>query len=187
MMNPKTAITAMITVFGLWAAMSYVGDRGYDKVMPKIKAQQEKIEKQKAEFLNQVRQDMAGMGVSEEYINEFENYPDQLDPEFQNQVMQMRPRRPVGRWMGVCKNNGNNLAFFEFEDHEYKYMVKNPGGEDIIEEGDYEYYMMEIVFKPDNGNDYTMEYYMYAPDAIQLFGRNMTFNLEKDNSLKIDF
>ncbi|MCD6161370.1 MAG: hypothetical protein J7K40_03030 [candidate division Zixibacteria bacterium] len=83
-MNIRIVVASMVTFVILLGVMSYIADKGYDKVILKIEAQRQKTKEQQKMLNQYMRENLKDLGASSEIygknINEMiqEEYPDFL-------------------------------------------------------------------------------------------------------------
>ena len=185
MFNLRIAAASMVTFILLLGVMSYVTDKGYDKVKPKIEEQKQKALQQQREFGKYIQQDLQGMGAPPSAYNGADIPPG--SGEFPEMGTSVRQLRPIGTWMGLRQGDGGKMAVMKFDKKNYWLVIKNPGAGETTEKGKYEYQFDRILFKPATGQEYSLEYYMISNKAIQLTNYQLSYALEKADNLKIDF
>ena len=185
MFNLRIVAASMVTFVLLLGVMSYVTDRGYDKIIPGIEQQKQKALEQQQKFGKYIQQDLEDLGAPPSAFNSADIPP--TANEFPEMGQPVRQLRPIGTWMGLRQGDGSQMAVMKFDKKNYWLVIKNPGAGETTEKGKYEYEFDRIRFKPENGKEYWLEYYMISNKAIQLTNYQLSYALEKADNLKIDF
>jgi|GEM_PF-2973582 len=185
MFNLRIAVASTVTFVVLMIVWTNFVDKGYDKIRPKLEEQQQRALDQQREFSKIIREDMAELGATP--MGRMANMNQLMSEEIPDQRMPARSRKPLGTWMGVRQGDRDMLAFAKFNKEDYWLWIKNPGGEDLKEKGEYDFEFDSIHFRPKGKSSYYMDYYMISRDGIQLSGYNYNYSFEKDESIKFDF
>ncbi|MCP4633473.1 MAG: hypothetical protein GY855_11150 [candidate division Zixibacteria bacterium] len=169
----------------LMAVWGHISEQGYEKVVkPNIEKHKKMMEEQMRMVSEATGQEIAALGESPmEYLRNMKD----MYPEGMGDFKSYNPERPKGKYIGVRKNDSNKMAFMEFGRNDYKMLIKNSGGDDYIEKGKFEFWATEITFKPKNKPQYSMEFYQYSKETIQLSGNGYKLNLEKDDNFDFEF
>ena len=185
MPNIRIVVASMITFILFLGVMSFVTDRGYDKIMPIIEEQKQKALEQQKLLSELTQKNLEDLGISPSVY--LDNMESRLKEEFPDYQSSIRPLRPIGTWIGVRKGKGNQIAVIKFEKSKYWLMIKDSVNGDIKEKGKYEYYFDQINFKPKDKSDYILDYLMVSHNGFQLFGDQLSYTFEKTDNIKIDF
>ncbi len=184
MLNPRILIASVASSILILAATNYVTDRSYDKMMPNLEEQRQKVIERQKLFAGHMRKNLEDLGLSpEDFDATHPPVPGQY-PEMEKTPIQYRP---VGTWMGVRKGDVANMAVMKFDKRHYWLMIKDPIAGEITEKGKYDFHFESIRFKPENGEPYLMDYYMVSRKGIQLYGYDYSFNFEKADNIDLDF
>lgn len=184
MLNPRILIASAASFILIFAATNYVTDRSYDKSMPKLEEQRQKIIERQKLFAGYMRKNLEDLGASpEDFEATLPPVPGQY-PEMEKIPIQYRP---VGTWMGVRKGDEANMAVMRFDKRHYWLLIKDPIAGEITEKGKYDFHFECIRFKPEDGEPYLMDYYMVSRKGIQLYGYDYSFNFKKADNIDLDF
>lgn len=175
----------MVSFVILLLIVSYAINRGEEKVRPKFEATQNRIAEQADLLKNLIARDLEDMGVRPD--RQEGSITEMLEEMMSGTGLQSMISRPIGTWIGVRKSGSSRYAFIKFEKDEYWLKTKDDSNRDLLEKGDYKYGIVEIVFYPENKESYTMQYERVSPDYIQLFGDEISYNLEKSEDIGFNF
>jgi hypothetical protein len=167
-------------------ALSWVTDKGYDKIMPRLQEQQEQAVEAQRQHSELIRKGLEEMGASPEAI-EAALTPPTPEEMTEYSTTGPSPRRPIGTWIGVKKGDETNTAIMRFEKNRYWLTLENTSEGAISEKGRYIFEIDAVRFMPENGEEYTMEYYMVSTKGIQFFDGRNSFDLDKTEQVEIDF
>jgi len=185
MINIRIVLASMVTFVLLLGAMSYVTDKGYDKIMPKVEEQKQRALEQQKALNDMMQKGLNDMGVASESFNGEIN--DMIKQEYPDYKQGVRSLRPIGTWMGIRKGEGNKIAIMKFDKNRYWLMVKDPMGEDIKEKGKYDFQIVEILFYPNGQKSYNMQYDMFSNDGFQLSTGYTSYKLQRTEDVELDF
>ena len=185
MLNPRILIASMASFIMILAAMNYVTNRNYDKMMPKLEEQKQKAAEQQEVFARYIQKDLENLGDSPG------DYGVALIPPVPGEYPEMetysRQSRPLGTWMGVRKGDETNIAVMRFDRIQYWLMIKDPIRGEITEKGKYDFQFDSIRLKPEDGEPYLLDYYMVSREGMQLYGYDYSFNFEKADNIDLNF
>jgi hypothetical protein len=181
MFNIRIIIASIVTFILLLGVMSYVTDKGYEKIKPKLEEQKEKALNQKKELSDMIRSQMEDLGVSITDMDE------NAGDDFPDLHTGATPLRPIGTWMGIRKDESSRIALIKFDKSKYWLVIKDPERGDLTEKGEYEYYFDQIKFKPAARRNYSLDYEMISRKGFRLHGRNYFYTFEKTDKVKVDF
>jgi len=187
MFNPRIMVAGAVAFIIILICMSWVTDKGLDKAMPMMEKQKQKAEQLHAQQQKMIQENLAGMGATQELINSAANTPPS-DMEMNGGVITSpTPRRPVGTWTGIVQGDQTKMAFMKFDKKHYWLMVKGAPGQDYTEKGDYSFEFDHLMFEPENGEQYSMEYFMPTLKSIELYKYGSSYTFSKTDDLDLDF
>jgi len=185
MINIRIVLATMVTFVMLLAVMSYVTDKGYDKIIPKVEAQKQRALAQQKALNEMMQEGLNDMGVAAA-PNAFDTN-DMPNQEYANYKPRLRPSRPIGTWIGICEGESNKIAIMKFDKSQYWLIVKDPMGGDIKEKGQYDFQITDIFFEPVGKQGYNMQYDMFSNDGFQLASGYTSYNLQRTEDVDLDF
>lgn len=184
-MQIRTVAGSLVSFVILLLIMSYAMNRGAEEVSPRLQASQNRAEAQNKLLKSLVAQDLSDLGVDPGLLGG--DLSDILEQGLAGINLQAVIARPVGTWMGVRKSGTSNSAYIKFEKERYWIKTKDENNRNISEKGRYEYSVVEIIFYPENKTSYRMQYEMISPEYIQLFGPEISYNLERTEEIGFAF
>jgi hypothetical protein len=185
MFNPRILIASAASFILILAAVNYVTNTGYDKIMPKLEEQKQKIIERQKHFSGYIQEDLEDIGASTRDY-ETASLP-QVPGEYPEVERAPMPRRPVGTWMGVRRGDEAYMAVMRFDKRRYWLMIKDPVAGEITEKGKYDFHFDSIRLNPEDGEPYLLDYYIVSGKGIQLYGYDYSFNFEKVDNIDLDF
>jgi hypothetical protein len=183
MLNPRIMIASTASFIMILAAMNYVTNRNYHKMMPKL--EEEKEARQQELFARYIQKDLENLGDSPGEYGETLIPP--VGDEYPETETYSRQSRPLGTWMGVRKGDETNIAVMRFDRMQYWLMIKDPVDGEITEKGKYDFQFGSIRLKPQDGEPYLLDYYIISRKGMQLYGYDYSFNFEKAENIELEF
>ncbi len=180
----RIVLSSLLTFAILMFAWTYVTDKGYEKVKPKIEEQQRLIEEKQQQAKQLMKQEIQDLGGDPDLYDQI----DGMDiPEEYKIKPSQRPLRPEGTYMGVLKGAETKIAMAKFDKDRYWIMIKDHVTGDTKEKGKYDFQFTEMYFQPNGERDYFAGYEQMSPESFRLVVGAGTFFFERTDDVRLDF
>ncbi len=183
-MNMRIVLSSLVTFALLMFAWTYVTDKGYEKVKPKIEQQKKFIFERQEQVSKLMQEDTPELGTDEDI---YKQVMKMVAPEEYEPKASQNPIRPNGTYLGVLKGANTKIAMAKFTNNRYWIMINDNIEGDITEKGKYDFQITDIYFQPNGERDYFAEYEQLSPTSFRIFVGAGQYLFEKTDNVKLDF